>query len=168
MRTASFGAAIGLLVAMTIGDATAASAAPYQHVLLISVDGLHALDLANYVAAKPASSLAGLARQGVFYPNALSPAPSDSFPGMLALVTGGTPRSTGVFYDDSYDRTFFAPGSGCKGAPGAEVAFAENIDIDSTKLDGGGKPGDVRSPTNADRAAASSPAAAPGRANARD
>lgn len=60
---------------------------------------------------------------------------------MLALVTGGTPRSTGVFYDDSYDRTYFAPGSDCTGAPGAEVAFAENIDVDSDKIDGGGTPG---------------------------
>jgi predicted AlkP superfamily pyrophosphatase or phosphodiesterase len=55
MSTASFGAAIGLLAAITIGDAPAANAAPYQHVLLISVDGLHALDLANYVAANPAA-----------------------------------------------------------------------------------------------------------------
>jgi len=148
MKMARFGATCGLLAASIVGAASAANAAPYQHVLLISVDGLHALDVANYIAANPASALAGLARTGVFYPSALTPAPSDSFPGMLALVTGGTPRSTGVFYDDSYDRTFFAPGSDCKGTPGAEVAFAENLDFDSTKLDGGGKPGDVRSQIN--------------------
>ena len=50
-----------------------------------------------------------------------------------------------MFYDDSYDRTYFAPASDCKGLPGAEVAFAENIDVDSTRLDAGGKPGDFRS-----------------------
>ena len=36
-----------------------------SRVLLISIDGLHALDLANYVQAKPDSTLAKLARHGV-------------------------------------------------------------------------------------------------------
>jgi len=144
MKTLSLALAAGTLTAALAGalSASSAVAAPYKHVLLISVDGLHALDLANYVAANPASSFAALAHTGIFYPNALSSTPSDSFPGLVAQVTGGTPKSTGVFYDDSYDRTYFAPGSDCKGAPGAEVAFAENIDVDSTRLDAGGKPGD--------------------------
>jgi hypothetical protein len=127
--------------ALGLSTADSLAAAPFAHVLLISVDGLHALDLANYVASHPSSTLASLATTGIQYTNALAPAPSDSFPGMLALVTGGTPRSTGVFYDDSYDRTYFAPGSDCSGAPGAEVALAENIDVDSDKIDGGGTPG---------------------------
>jgi hypothetical protein len=63
----------------------------------------------------------------------------------LGQVTGGSPKSTGVFYDDSFDRTYFAPGSDCKGVPGVEVAFAENIDVDSRGLDAGGKPGDYKS-----------------------
>jgi hypothetical protein len=95
--------------------------------MLISIDGMHALDLSNYVAANPTSTLAALFQTGVFYPNALSPNPSDSFPGFAAQVTGGSPKSTGVFYDDSYDRTFFAPASECKGTPGTEVEFANNI-----------------------------------------
>ena len=33
-----------------------------KHVLLISVDGLHALDVSNYVAAHPSSALAELSR----------------------------------------------------------------------------------------------------------
>ncbi len=123
------------------GAATAAPA--YQHVLLISIDGMHSIDLANYVAAHPSSALATLAKTGVAYTGALTPAPSDSFPGMLALVTGGTPRSTGVFYDDSYDRTYFKPGSDCTGAPGAETVFAETIDVDPDRIDGGGTPGQV-------------------------
>ncbi|QPC93548.1 alkaline phosphatase family protein [Mesorhizobium sp. INR15] len=139
--TASALAAVSL-AALSTSDALAA---PYKHVLLVSVDGLHALDLANYVAANPASSLAALAHSGIFYPNAFTGTPSDSFPGLVAQVTGGTPMSTGVFYDDSYDRTYFEPGSDCKGMPGAEVAFAENIDVDATRLDGGGKPGDFHS-----------------------
>ncbi|ODT07127.1 MAG: nucleotide pyrophosphatase [Mesorhizobium sp. SCN 65-20] len=139
--------AAGTLAAFSSGtlSTSGATAAPYKHVLLISVDGLHALDLANYAARNPASSLAALVHTGIFYPNALTSAPSDSFPGFVAQVTGGTPKSTGVFYDDSYDRTYFAPASDCKGLPGAEVAFAENIDVDSTRLDAGGKPGDFRS-----------------------
>jgi len=121
---------------------TAASAATYKRALLISVDGMHALDLANYVAAHPKSALAQLSAQGVTYGSALTPNPSDSFPGMLALATGGTPFSTGIFYDDSYDREAFKPGSDCKGDAGEEVNFAENIDKDDTKIDAGGTPGD--------------------------
>jgi hypothetical protein len=123
--------------------ATHAAAAAYKHVLLISVDGLHALDLANYVSAHPDSTFASLVKTGIFYPNALTTNPSDSFPGMLAQVTGGTPKSVGVFYDDSFVRNYFAPASDCKGTPGAETAFAENIDVDDTKLDAGGTPGVV-------------------------
>src|SRR5258708_39932640 len=66
-----------------------------KHVLLISVDGLHALDVANYVAAHPHSALAELAGHGITYSNARTPANSDSFPGLLALVTGGPPTTTG-------------------------------------------------------------------------
>ncbi len=59
--------------------------------------------------------------------------------------------STGVFYDDGFDRTYFAPGSICTGTPGAEVSFAENIDVDPTRLDAGGKPGDGRSQIDPDK-----------------
>ena len=114
----------GLLAATSLvaTQVTGAAAAPYKHVLLISVDGLHALDVANYVAAHPDSTLASLVKTGVFYPSALTTNPSDSYPGMLAQVTGGTPKSTGVFYDDSYVRNFFAPGSDCKGTTRSHIA----------------------------------------------
>jgi predicted AlkP superfamily pyrophosphatase or phosphodiesterase len=131
------------LVATALGFAATSghAATPYAHVLLISIDGMHAVDLSNYVASHPNGTLASLAKTAIQYTNAFTPAPSDSFPGMLALVTGGTPKSTGVFYDDSYDRTYFAPGSDCSGTPGAEVVFAETIDVDTDKLDAGGTPG---------------------------
>src|SRR5258707_3066806 len=58
-----------------------------KHVLLISVDGLHALDVANYVESHANSALADLAGHGVTYSNARTPANSDSFPGLLAFVT---------------------------------------------------------------------------------
>ncbi len=38
-----------------------------QRVLLISVDGLHALDVANYVSKNPQSALAELSSHGVTY-----------------------------------------------------------------------------------------------------
>jgi hypothetical protein len=39
---------------------------------------------------------------------------------------------------DSYDRTLFPSGGGCQGKPGVEAQYAENIDYDLNKLDGGG------------------------------
>ena len=105
-----------------------------QHVLLLSVDGMHANDLTRWVESHPDSALARLSRNGVTFSDARSPTPSDSFPGLLALVTGGTPRSTGVYYDDSYDRTLFPPGSNCSGSPGTEVVYDDTVDLDSSTL----------------------------------
>ena len=112
-----------------------------RHVLLISVDGMHQVDLQRYIAAHPSSAFAWLVHHGIEYSRASTARPSDSFPGLLAFMTGGTPLSHGVFYDDSYDRTLFPVGSHCLGAPGAETQYAENIDYDLTMLDGGGPPG---------------------------
>jgi hypothetical protein len=112
-----------------------------KHVLLISVDGMHALDLTNYVAAHPTSNLAWLQSTGVTYDNASTSDPSDSFPGLAALVTGATPSVAGLWYDDSYNRNLIAPAAtnaSCPGTPGTEVLFTEAIDIDMTRLDGGG------------------------------
>ena len=101
-----------------------------KHVLLISVDGLHALDVANYVESHPNSALAELAGHGVTYSNARTPANSDSFPGLLALVTGGSPLSHGLFYDVSYDRTIFDPANtACSGDPGNMMVFDESVDL---------------------------------------
>jgi predicted AlkP superfamily pyrophosphatase or phosphodiesterase len=110
----------------------------YKRVLLISIDGMHAADLRNHVAAHPAGALAVLASHGLTYSRASTSAPSDSFPGLLAQVTGGTPKTHGVFYDVSYDRALFAPGSNCQGAAGAAAVFDESLDRDPTSPDGGG------------------------------
>jgi predicted AlkP superfamily pyrophosphatase or phosphodiesterase len=100
-----------------------------KHVLLISVDGLHALDVANYVRSHPKSALGELSRHGITYSNARTPALSDSFPGLLALVTGGSPISHGLFYDVSFDRRVFAPtNTTCSGTPGNQMVFDETID----------------------------------------
>ena len=105
-----------------------------KHVLLVSVDGLHEADLARFVGKHPRSTFAMLAKTGVRYTSAHAPTPSDSFPGLLALITGGTPKSTGVYYDDSYDRTLYPPGSECKGAAGTEVMYVESLAKDPTQL----------------------------------
>jgi len=139
--------AINLLISSVLGAmSTHSVAAPenrfsrdirVDHVLLISVDGMHAIDLENYLNAHPRSALAELAGHGVRYTGASSSKPSDSFPGLLAMVTGGSPISTGVFYDVSYDRTLFDPSNAhCSGAPGAVTVFDESIDlIDATGKD---------------------------------
>ena len=109
-----------------------------KHVLLISVDGMHQVDLANWIKNNPDSALAQLSGTSVVYTDARATTPSDSFPGLLALITGGTPKSTGVYYDDSYDRTLYAPGSSCIGSPGTEVVYDEFVDYDTTRLFSGG------------------------------
>src|SRR3954462_4667528 len=101
--------------------------ASYARVLLLSIDGMHAGDLARYVANHPDSALAQLTATGRTYTHAAATKPSDSFPGMLAMVTGGTPRSTGVYYDDGYDRSL-APASGACIA-GARVQWKQNLDV---------------------------------------
>lgn len=146
------GASLAALIGMPLtaaGRVEHARAPKYTHVLVISVDGLHAVDLANYVAAHPSSTLAALAGHGVVYPNALTTGPSDSFPGLTAMMTGGTPKSAQVFYDVSYDRTMFAPGSKCKGMAGTVPAYDESIDHDLTNYAGGGRLGDVKSQIDA-------------------
>ena len=118
-----------------------------RHVLLISVDGLHALDLSNYVATHSNSTLAYLSHHGVTYTNAATSQPSDSFPGLASLVTGGSPTTAGFWYDDTYNRALSPPlmtdglgnpGGACPGKIGTNVAWDEAIDVDLTKLDGGG------------------------------
>lgn len=103
-----------------------------QHVLLVSVDGMHQQDLANCIANKTCPDIAALAQTGVTYSNAFTPGLSDSFPGLAALLTGGSPKTAGLFYDVSYDRTLYAPGdTQCKGAQGWNVVFDETTGIDA-------------------------------------
>jgi hypothetical protein len=93
-------------------------------------NGMHALDVANYVKHHKGSALAELAGHGITYSNARTPANSDSFPGLLALVTGGSPLSHGLFYDVSYNRGIFDPtNTSCQGQPGNMQVFDESIDV---------------------------------------
>jgi hypothetical protein len=131
------GAACAAALGLAIAQPAAADALKMKHVLLLSIDGMHETDLANFVKTNPTSTLAALAAHGTHFSSASSAKPSDSFPGLLALVTGGSPKSTGVYYDDSYDRALSAPGSDCK-AKGTEVVYDESIDLKPDAIDGGG------------------------------
>jgi hypothetical protein len=133
------GTLFGIQTASANKDNNSNEQSAIQHVLLISVDGMHEVDLANYLAKHSNSAFARLINHGVRYTHVSTSNPSDSFPGLLAFMTGGSPKSTGVFYDDSYDRTLFAPGSNCL-TMGTETQYAENIDYDLSQLDGGGLP----------------------------
>ena len=111
-----------------------------QHVLLLSVDGLHSSDLDWYIAQHPQSALASLVRGGIDYTHASTPIPSDSFPGMIGQVTGGNPGTTGVYYDVSYNHALLPAGTTqCSpSAPlGAAVNFDESADKVPTALDAG-------------------------------
>ena len=72
-----------------------------RHVLLISIDGMHAVDFTNCANGigtvnngEPyCPALAALGKTGVNYVAASTSKPSDSFPGLTAIVTGGSPAS---------------------------------------------------------------------------
>jgi hypothetical protein len=113
--------------------------AQFQHVLIISVDGLHAADIADPALQPFIPNIMSLQSTGVTYSNAHTTSPSDSFPGSLSYLTGAYPGTTGVFYDVSYARTLFAPGSNpATTPPGTVVAYDESIDFNNTVLNGGG------------------------------
>jgi len=131
-------------------DRAAIQDAPAQHVLLISIDGMHALDYDNCVSAGTCPNLALLGQSGVSYKHTATSKPSDSFPGLTAIVTGGTPKSTGIYYDVAYDRVLSPPaettGNGLTGAPelcidgketGTRTEYEEGVDIDQSQLGGG-------------------------------
>ena len=138
--TAIFGAAVaGVLLALPAAAKDDDDLKTVEHVLLISVDGMHQSDLAWYVQTHPKSTLAMLVAKGVNYSNASTPFPSDSFPGLIGQVTGGNPATTGIYYDDTWNHAVFPAGTTkCVGpAPGGEVAYTEAADINLGALDAG-------------------------------
>jgi arylsulfatase A-like enzyme len=140
-RTALIATAATAAAGTALFPVTAAHAKPKPapHVLLLSVDGLHQADLARYVQDHPSSALAALVARGASFTHAQTPVPSDSFPGMVAQVTGGNPGTTGVYYDDSYNRALLPAGTtNCSGvAAGAEVTYFEALDKNPLALDAG-------------------------------
>ena len=149
--------AAALLAATPYAPASASGgvgSGKFKHVLLISVDGLHALDYLNCVSGGYCPNLAALGTSGVNYLNTSTSKPSDSFPGLMAIMTGGTPRTMGVNYDVAYDRLLNPPavttgnglpaGSCSPGATpsGTTTEYDEGISIDQSQLTGGALTGD--------------------------
>jgi len=150
-----------LLAAAALLCATAVQAETHnskiKHVLLISVDGMHAVDFMNCAHGLSGvndgepycPTLAALGQTGVHYNAASTSKPSDSFPGLMSIVSGATQRTLGVYYDVAYDRSLDGPelttGNGNAAAPctpyarptGYTTEYEEGIDLDQSKVNGG-------------------------------
>jgi hypothetical protein len=158
------GAAVALTLSPNYGmaaDGNTVGSKNVKHVLLLSIDGMHAVDFYNCshgIAGANSGdpycpNLAALAKTGINYVATSSSKPSDSAPGLMALVTGGTPRTTGIYYDVAFDRTLDGPqittGTGLAAAPctpgaaptGTTTDNDQGIDLDDTMLNGGGDSG---------------------------
>ncbi len=118
-----------------------------RHVLLISIDGMHAVDFENCVSAGTCPNLAALGQTGVTYTSASTSKPSDSFPGLMSIVTGASPKLLGVYYDVAYDRVLAPPaadtgngllhGNCVAGMPnGTSTEYEEGADFDQSHLNG--------------------------------
>jgi hypothetical protein len=156
---------VGVAAALTLASSTHGIAADknavgsgnIKHVLLLSIDGMHAVDFnncANGIAGVNGGdpycpNMAALSQTGINYVNTESSKPTDSFPGMAALASGGSPKTTGLYYDVAYDRSLDAPakstGTGLAAGPCTPFAIPtgtttdndQGIDLDDTKLNGG-------------------------------
>lgn len=126
-----------------------------RHVFLISIDGMHALDFANCTnglagvngGAPYCPNLAALGQTGINYKNTSASKPSDSFPGLTAIVSGGSPALNGALYDVAYDRSLAPPakttGNGVAAGTctpgvlnGTTTEYEEGISFDQTQLNG--------------------------------
>jgi hypothetical protein len=157
LGTAAAAAMLAWWTPRTAADTDKVGSKHIKHVLLLSIDGMHAVDFYNCAhgiaganGGEPyCPNMAGLSRTGINYVGAVSSKPSDSFPGIAALVTGGTPKSAGLYYDVAYDRSLDGPatttGTGLAAttctpfAPptGTTTDNDQGVDIDDTKLNGG-------------------------------
>jgi hypothetical protein len=158
------GAAMAITLSPNYGvaaDTNTVGSKNVKHVLLLSIDGMHAVDfyncshgIAGANSGEPyCPNLAALGKTGINYVATSSSKPSDSAPGLMALVTGGSPRTTGIYYDVAFDRTLDGPqittGTGLAAAPCTPNAAAigtttdndQGIDLDDTKLNGGADSG---------------------------
>src|SRR5579859_2133172 len=117
-----------------------------ERVLLVSIDGMHAVDylncsqgIAGVNGGQPyCPNLAKLGATAVNYLDTSTSRPSDSFPGLTTIISGATPRLHGAFYDVAYDRVYAPPikttGNGLKGgactpnqANGTTTEYEEGI-----------------------------------------
>lgn len=126
-----------------------------KHVLLVSIDGMHAVDYLN--CSKGISGVNGgtpycpnlteLGENGINYLDTSTSKPSDSFPGLTAIISGSSPRTAGAFYDVAYDRVLAPPtimtGNGLSGGTctpgvvnGTTTEYEEGIDKNQSFVNG--------------------------------
>ena len=149
--------ALGSWVHGTAADTSKVGTKHIKHVLLLSIDGMHAVDFYNCAHGIAGANggdpycpnMASLSQTGINYVATSSSKPSDSFPGLAALVTGGSPKTTGLYYDVAYDRSLDGPatatGTGLAAASctpfgvpnGTTTDNDQGIEFDDTKLNGG-------------------------------
>jgi hypothetical protein len=162
MKTGNGLVAVAAVMAVFCAQAMAArgghdDSGRIRHVVLLSIDGMHAVDFYNCTHGiagvnngnSYCPNLAALGQTGINYVGVTSSKPSDSFPGLAALVTGGSPRSTGLYYDVAYDRSLDPPAktTGTGLAAGTCMPYAaptgtttdndQGIEYDDTMLNGG-------------------------------
>lgn len=126
-----------------------------KHVLLVSIDGMHAVDFLNCAKGVSGANggapycphLAELGFTGINYLDTSTSRPSDSFPGLTAIVTGAQPRTAGIYYDVAYDRIYAPPtittGNGLAGGTctpnqpnGTTTEYEEGIDKNQSFVNG--------------------------------
>ena len=140
---------VALSAVILLSPAAFAGDMKKDHVLLISIDGMHAVDYQNCIKASTCPALAALGPTGVNSTRTTTSRPSDSFPGLMALVTGGTPKSVGAFYDVAWDRVLAPPakttGNGLaagtctpKQNNGTQTEYEEGDEMNQLLLNGGG------------------------------
>src|SRR5260370_4237877 len=125
------------LIPALVTTAHGANGPKIKSVLVISIDGMHSQDLSKWVQAHPTSTLAQLSATSVNYTNAFTTKPSDAIPSTVGIFTGGSPAIGGMYYDDAFNRSWFAPTNlTCTGAPGAVIDLKQGIN--AAPIDGSG------------------------------
>ncbi len=104
----------------------------FKHVLMLTIDGFRQVDLADPLLAADLPNILALKTAGITYPNTSCNVPTDSFPGLMGLVTGAGPKTTGIYFDESYSRTLYpagttAPGGVPSTTPGARAPWTEAV-----------------------------------------
>ena len=100
-----------------------------RRVMVISIDGMHSLDLALWAKNNPTSALGKLYAKGMKYTNASTTKPSDSIPSTVGIFTGASPAVGGMYYDDAYNRAWYPAGSNCTGTPGTVIDLKQGINL---------------------------------------
>src|SRR5947207_11773072 len=113
-------------------------AGKYQHVLILSIDGLHEADLTDPATAAYLPNIEAFRNTSLHYSNAHTVVPSDSVPASLSYFTGAGPKTAGIYYEDSYDRSLYAPSAFGGSPPGTELLLTEVLDNNPNVLSGGG------------------------------